>query len=332
MKTYGMLTFILILSIFFGIVCYGDEAQETTDNIKVEDGSEAELIDGVDSQKDGNTIQDWREETRQIGSYKVTTPRQYIVDNSISSDFYICFIAPNGSEMNIFVLDGAIEKVIDSDVEGNTLVRLEEVSRDGRKAQYIEIKGSQDGIDYSAYELLWQGNSNHVLKYVIFSKNEGEDHTEELLSALALTQSVESEAETDSLNNDKDIEMTKTDNAVSVNDAKVLISSKIRSRVSMNYDDTDVDEIKINENVGTDKSGDYIVLVYLTWNRKNFAETTEKMLTMYSNDLAATVAENCPEVEEIAVFWNVPYLGVTSKWAYEKKGDGMYLENTAIGW
>ena len=45
---------------------------------------------------------------------------------------------------------------------------------------------------------------------------------------------------------------------------------------------------------------------------------------MYSDDLAATVAKDAPDIQEIAIFWTVPYLNASAKCAYERRGEGMY--------
>lgn len=141
---------------------------------------------------------DWKEETMQIGSYLITTPDQYTVDGGVSSDLYTCFIPPDGSEMNIFVMDGTIDKVKETDTTGSELLKQETVRSDsGREAQYLEIKGSQEGVDYIAYELLWQGDPDHVLKYTVFSRNEDEDHLDGFLEALDLSKMTEIESETE---------------------------------------------------------------------------------------------------------------------------------------
>lgn len=141
---------------------------------------------------------DWKEETKQIGNYLVTTPDQYTVDGAISSDLYTCFIAPDGSEMNIFVMDGTIDKVRETDTAGSEVMKQETVKSDsGREAQYLEIKGSQEGVDYVAYELLWQGDPDHVLKYTVFSRNEDENYLNDFLDALDLTVMTEIESETE---------------------------------------------------------------------------------------------------------------------------------------
>lgn len=109
------------------------------------------------------------------------------------------------------------------------------------------------------------------------------------------------------------------------------IENYVWARV-LNYDNTLVDEVRINEDLGTDVEGDYIALVNLTWNVQNSAETTEMMLQMYSDDLAASLAIDHPEVQEAAIFWNVPYLGSnTSKWSYERRGNGMYATDKVLG-
>jgi len=106
-------------------------------------------------------------------------------------------------------------------------------------------------------------------------------------------------------------------------DESDLIRISIDSHVSSEYDKTSVDRITINDDYG--KGSGYIALVYLTWNVQNRAETTKKMLRMYSDDLAATIAKEYSSVNEIAIFWTVPYLtNNTSKWAYSCEGGGAY--------
>lgn len=114
---------------------------------------------------------------------------------------------------------------------------------------------------------------------------------------------------------------------------KQLIEQYIRNRVYDNYKQTDIDSITINDDLGTDIDGDYVALVNLTWNVKNSQELSEKMLRMYSDDLAASLATDYPDVQELCVFWKVPYLTkYNSKWAYEKRDNGMYLVDNILGW
>lgn len=86
---------------------------------------------------------------------------------------------------------------------------------------------------------------------------------------------------------------------------------------------TQIDRITINDDLGTEADGDYIALVYLTWNQKNTGKTSKKMLEMYSSDLAATLGEQNSSVNEIAIFWTVPYLNDTAKCSYKRNGGSL---------
>lgn len=105
---------------------------------------------------------------------------------------------------------------------------------------------------------------------------------------------------------------------------ETLIEGTIRARINSQYTFTSVDSISINEDLGTEAEGDYIALVNLTWSQKNSGSLSKKVLDMYSSDLAATVAEECPEVQEIAIFWTVPYLKSEAKCSYERRDGHMY--------
>lgn len=106
---------------------------------------------------------------------------------------------------------------------------------------------------------------------------------------------------------------------------KSIVENIIRDRITSEYLSTDIDSITINENLGTEEAGDYIALVYLTWNVSNSPKLSKDMLNMYSSDLAATVANECENVAEIAVFWTVPYLNdANAKCSYERINGGMY--------
>lgn len=109
--------------------------------------------------------------------------------------------------------------------------------------------------------------------------------------------------------------------------AKWDIETTARDICAENYANTDVDSITVNEDYGTDEDGDYILLVYATWNVKNSAEMTEKMLAMYSEDFAARIGQSATAVSEFTVFWTVPYYSETDtaiKYSYQRSGDGMF--------
>lgn len=120
-------------------------------------------------------------------------------------------------------------------------------------------------------------------------------------------------------------ETSDSPNEIEVTENKEMTTEDIiRARIEEKYRDTDVESITLNEHAGTDVEDDYIALVRLTWNVKNSGKTSKEMLSMYSSDLAATVAEKCPNVQEIAIFWTVPYLNDNAKCAYERKNGNMY--------
>lgn len=110
--------------------------------------------------------------------------------------------------------------------------------------------------------------------------------------------------------------------------SETVIEALVRYRVGEAYRETDIDSITINDDLGTDTPEDYIVLVNLTWNTMNSGKTSKEMLKMYSDDLAATLYEGTPAVQEVVVFWTVPYLNnANAKRAYERKSNGMYLSD-----
>ena len=105
-----------------------------------------------------------------------------------------------------------------------------------------------------------------------------------------------------------------------------VIEALSRYRIGELYEDTEIDSITINDDLGTDTPGDYIVLVRLIWNGKNSGTSAKETLKMYSDDLAASLYEGSSDVQEIAVFWTAPNLNNgNGKCAYERKADGMYL-------
>ena len=87
---------------------------------------------------------------------------------------------------------------------------------------------------------------------------------------------------------------------------------------------TTINKIDVNEHMGRN-DGTYLVLPHLKWNVKNSAKTTMEMLEIYSDHLAAKLA-NDKNVSEITVFWEVPYHSEgnnVAKFMYERYGDGM---------
>lgn len=105
------------------------------------------------------------------------------------------------------------------------------------------------------------------------------------------------------------------------------IANEVKKIVKKNYPGTTVSKIEVNENFGTEKENDYIVLPYLNWDVKNSVKTTKEMLKMYSDDLAAQLAKES-DIEEITVFWEVPYHlkgNNIAKFNYTRSGNDMAI-------
>ena len=114
---------------------------------------------------------------------------------------------------------------------------------------------------------------------------------------------------------------------------KQAIEEAARQIIADHYTNTDIDAVSVNENLGTEDDGDYILLVYLTWNVKNSAKMTKRVLAMYSEDFAARVGQDLENVQEVALFWTVPYHieTVTAvKYSYARAGAGMYETDCVI--
>lgn len=134
----------------------------------------------------------------------------------------------------------------------------------------------------------------------------------------------------------EDISTSSTDNTTA-DLPEISADEKIRSAVSdiikENYSSTVIDSISINEDLGTETEGDYIVLAYLTWNVKNSASTTLEMMALYSEDFAARIGSDVPNVSEVSVFWTIPYYSesdIAVKYSYERKDNGMYQTDKMI--
>lgn len=105
---------------------------------------------------------------------------------------------------------------------------------------------------------------------------------------------------------------------------ELKVKTQIQEYIDEYYDSTDLDSLTVNPNLGTDEDGDYIVLVYLTWNTKNSGKMSKEMLDMYSSDMAARLYDDIPEIQELALFWTVPYLNDGSaKLSFERVEGGM---------
>lgn len=94
-------------------------------------------------------------------------------------------------------------------------------------------------------------------------------------------------------------------------------------------DATEIIRISINENLGTEDPDDYVVLVYPRWNRQNTKETTSEMMRKYCDTTANFISENNPNIQELVLFWTIPYQakeGISAKCRYERNEYGLQLD------
>ena len=129
----------------------------------------------------------------------------------------------------------------------------------------------------------------------------------------------------DGTNASSEIELSTTAEETVALTEKEQIEKILSERIEEEYYNTVIDGITINDDLGTEKEDDYIALVYLTWNTRNSGKLSKTVLKMYSDDLAATLAEENDSVQEIAIFWTVPYLKGSAKCSYERKNSEMYV-------
>lgn len=97
------------------------------------------------------------------------------------------------------------------------------------------------------------------------------------------------------------------------------------------YAGSEIVKIDVNENLGAN-DGSYLVLVHMAYPRANSAEMSLKMVTMYSEDLAANLASES-DVSDVTVFWEVPRFlegRNAAKFTYKRAGDGMVLDDEMI--
>ncbi|WP_415316046.1 hypothetical protein [Bacillus safensis] len=107
-------------------------------------------------------------------------------------------------------------------------------------------------------------------------------------------------------------------------DAKI----EIKTIIEENYKTTSIEKIEINEDMGSNENNKLIALVYLSFDALNTSKTAYNMVEMYSDDLAANIGKDNDTVNQIAVFWKVPYIDedeTVAKFSYERSGEQMKI-------
>lgn len=98
-----------------------------------------------------------------------------------------------------------------------------------------------------------------------------------------------------------------------------------KSRAKEYYDVT-LDDLTLTLNAETGHA--QAVNVRFTWKAKNDRDMTKKMLELFSDDLAAYLHEQYPElvIDQLTIFWTVPYhskTGYAAKYQYASQGKEM---------
>ena len=104
------------------------------------------------------------------------------------------------------------------------------------------------------------------------------------------------------------------------------VEAKVKYRIQK-YDGASLDDFSLIYFEDANSIGS--LDIRMTWNVKNSAKTTKKMLEKYSDDLAATIHQAFPnyEIERMFVFWKVPYhdnQGYAAKYQYSSKAAEIY--------
>lgn len=89
-----------------------------------------------------------------------------------------------------------------------------------------------------------------------------------------------------------DTEVTTTGAASAAETPVVLtetqkIETILTDRITEQYTMTQIDRITINDDLGTEADGDYIALVYLTWDQKNIGMLPKYLITSSSKTLTS---------------------------------------------
>nr|MDH3093115.1 hypothetical protein [Bacillus velezensis] len=102
--------------------------------------------------------------------------------------------------------------------------------------------------------------------------------------------------------------------------------NKIKELVNEHLHNVSVEDIEVNQDLGTKENGQNIVLVHLSFDLKNSLARTKKMIELYSDDLVARTAIEDKSVSEISVFWKAPYIDeneTLAKVSYKRSGEKM---------
>lgn len=96
--------------------------------------------------------------------------------------------------------------------------------------------------------------------------------------------------------------------------------------------DSSLNDIVVNPNMGTDKSGDFIALVYMAYNTMTESKPSndKDMIVRVSNTIASAIAKSCPSVVEVAIFWELPKYDSQAKVHFIRNGNDFQYGDDAM--
>lgn len=93
--------------------------------------------------------------------------------------------------------------------------------------------------------------------------------------------------------------------------------------------DSEIDRVKVNPNYGTDASGDFIALVHMNYDLYR-PSADMGVLVHNSNIIADALSTDCPEIVEVAVFWNLTAYDNTGKITYTIDSEGYHYGDAML--
>lgn len=124
------------------------------------------------------------------------------------------------------------------------------------------------------------------------------------------------------------IDSTEDDKDLVQYDTEDLINSFVDKNFKF---DTQLDELELNENLGTKKDGDYIALVHMTIGKTLSAKSGLDWIDKYTNYLASELAAKQSDISEITFFWTMPEFADKdyniAKYTLKRNGKKLYFES-----
>lgn len=187
-----------------------------------------------------------------------------------------------------------------------------------------EIDALNKSVEIASPWLELNDNEREILKEKINDvKNEAKIREEERIAKEEAERIAEEKLEEEQR---KTEEQRKANQDVDTYKVEREMNTIVRHEISSNLQKTTLDSLTVNENLGTTSNKDVIVLINLSWSRKNTEFMTREMLKTYSDQLAVKMASKLADGSEIALFWDAEYTGLSIKHSYYIKNNEAYIQ------